>query len=113
MRIDHLRALGTVTGIPREREVRAGLASGLRQFPEGTIFFRELQLTRKGENPDGSRTEASERLFPRTIQRRGCNGQRVQRYSDTGGWGYYSFNHHEPKAMTASMSEGRMHLLPH
>jgi hypothetical protein len=30
-------------------------------FPEGTILFKELQLTLPGENPDGSRTEASGR----------------------------------------------------
>src|SRR5215831_9515334 len=35
-------------------------------FPEGTIMFKELQLTKKpGENPDGSRTEPSGRgYFP-------------------------------------------------
>src|SRR5262245_4781525 len=26
-------------------------------FPEGTIMFKELQLTLPGQNPDGSRTE--------------------------------------------------------
>jgi Cytochrome P460 len=29
------------------------------EFPEGTIFFKELQLTLPGQNPNGSRTEAS------------------------------------------------------
>lgn len=33
------------------------------KFPEGTIFFKELQLTLQGEEPDGSRTEASGRGF--------------------------------------------------
>jgi hypothetical protein len=34
-------------------------------FPEGTIMFKELQLTLPGENPDGSRTEPSGRgYFP-------------------------------------------------
>ncbi|WP_245474867.1 cytochrome P460 family protein [Bradyrhizobium sp. Leo121] len=33
------------------------------EFPEGTIFFKELQLTLPAENPDGSRTEASRRGF--------------------------------------------------
>src|SRR4029453_11821764 len=34
-------------------------------FPEGTIFFKELQLTLAAENPDGSRTEQSGRgYFP-------------------------------------------------
>src|SRR6516164_5567208 len=28
-------------------------------FPEGTIFFKELQLALPGDNPDGSRTEPS------------------------------------------------------
>jgi hypothetical protein len=25
----------------------------------------------------------------------------IQRFADTGGWGYYNFNHHEPKALKA------------
>ena len=29
------------------------------EFPEGTIMFKELQLTLPGDNPDGSRTEPS------------------------------------------------------
>ena len=34
-------------------------------FPEGTILFKELQLTLPGQNPDGSRTEPSGRgYFP-------------------------------------------------
>ena len=35
------------------------------QFPEGTILFKELQLTLPQQNPDGSRTEPSGRgYFP-------------------------------------------------
>jgi hypothetical protein len=35
------------------------------EFPEGTILFKELQLTLPGQNPDGSRTEPSGRgYFP-------------------------------------------------
>jgi len=26
-----------------------------------------------------------------------------ERYAETGGWGYYSSNHHEPKAATAKV----------
>jgi hypothetical protein len=26
-----------------------------------------------------------------------------KRYADTGGWGYFNFNHHEPKAATAKV----------
>ncbi len=33
------------------------------EFPEGTIFFKELQLKLPAENPDGSHTEASGRGF--------------------------------------------------
>src|SRR6516162_565691 len=34
-------------------------------FPEGTIMFKDLQLTLPGQNPDGSRTEPSGRgYFP-------------------------------------------------
>src|SRR6478672_926974 len=34
-------------------------------FPDGTIFFKELQLTLPGQYPDGSRTEVSGRgYFP-------------------------------------------------
>jgi hypothetical protein len=39
------------------------------RFPEGTIMFKELQLTQPGENPDGSRTEPWGRgYFPWTRQ---------------------------------------------
>src|SRR5262249_54839251 len=35
------------------------------EFPDGTIMFKELQLTLPGESPDGSRTEPSGRgYFP-------------------------------------------------
>ena len=35
------------------------------EFPEGTIFFKELQLTLPGQSDDGSRTELSGRgYFP-------------------------------------------------
>ncbi len=74
------------------------------EFPEGTIFFKELQLTLKGENPDGSRAEASGKgYFPGPFNGADVTVKDSKRYSDTGGWGYYNFNHHEPKAMTASL----------
>src|SRR6516164_11207222 len=35
------------------------------EFPDGTILFKDLQLTLPGQNPDGSRTEPSGRgYFP-------------------------------------------------
>jgi len=72
------------------------------EFPEGTIFFKELQLTIPGTNPDGSRTEASGRgYFPGKLNGADVTVKDSKRYADTGGWGYFNFNHHEPKAATA------------
>jgi Cytochrome P460 len=73
-------------------------------FPEGTILFKELQLTLPGENPDGSRTEPSGRgYFPGPWNGADVTVKDSKRYADTGGWGYYNFNHHEPKAPTAKV----------
>ena len=74
-------------------------------FPEGTIFFKELQLTLSpSENADGSRTEPSGRgYFPGKWNGADVTVKDTKRYSDTGGWGYYNFNHHEPKAPTAKL----------
>jgi hypothetical protein len=74
------------------------------QFPEGTIFFKELQLTLPAQNPDGSRTEPSGRgFFPGKLNGADVTVKDSKRYADTGGWGYYNFNHHEPKAATAKV----------
>ena len=71
-------------------------------FPEGTILFKELQLTLPGQNPDGSRTEPSGRgYFPGPFNGADVTVKDTKRNPDTGGWGYYNFNHHEPKAATA------------
>jgi hypothetical protein len=73
-------------------------------FPEGTIFFKELQLTLPAENADGSRTEPSGRgYFPGPLNGADVTVKDSKRYADTGGWGYYNFNHHEPKAPTAKL----------
>jgi hypothetical protein len=74
------------------------------RFPEGTIFFKELQLTLPAENPDGSRTEPSGRgFFPGKLNGADVAVKDTKRYADTGGWGFYNFNHHEPKAPTAKL----------
>ena len=74
------------------------------QFPEGTILFKELQLTLPAQNPDGSRTEPSGRgYFPGPFNGADATVKDSKRYADTGGWGYYNFNHHEPKAPTAQL----------
>src|SRR5215510_6898018 len=73
------------------------------QFPEGTILFKELQLGLPGENPDGSRTEPSGRgYFPGALNGADVTVKDSTRFADTGGWGYFNFNHHEPKAATAT-----------
>ena len=72
------------------------------QFPEGTILFKELQLTLPAENPDGSRTEASGRgYFPGKLNGADVTVKDSKRLAETNGWGYFNFNHHEPKAPTA------------
>src|SRR5499425_3737039 len=75
-------------------------------FPDGTIFFKELQLTKgPSENPDGSRTEPSGRgFFPGEFNGGDATVKDSKRYAQTGStWGYYQFNHHEPKAPTAKL----------
>jgi hypothetical protein len=47
-------------------------------FPDGAIFYKELQLILPGQNPDGSRTEPSGRGgFPgaATASHEGCSGR--------------------------------------
>jgi hypothetical protein len=74
-------------------------------FPEGTFFFKELQLTRKPqENADGSRTEPSGRgYFPGDFNGADVTVKDSTRFASTGGWGYFNFNHSEPKAPTAKV----------
>jgi hypothetical protein len=73
-------------------------------FPEGTIFFKELQLTLPAQNPDGSRGEPSGRgYFPGHLNGADVTVKDSKRYADTGGWGYYNFHHYEPKATTAKL----------
>ena len=75
-------------------------------FPEGTIFFKELQLTLPAQNSDGSRTEPSGRgYFPGPYNGADATVKDTKRYAATGGWGYYNFNHHEPKAPTAKLKD--------
>jgi hypothetical protein len=74
------------------------------EFPEGTILFKELQLTLPGENPDGSRTEPSGRgYFPGKFNGADVTVKDSKRFAATNGWGYFNFNHHEPKAPTAKV----------
>ncbi len=73
-------------------------------FPEGTIFYKELQLTLTPENPDGSRTEPSGRgYFPGALNGADVTVKDSKRFAASDGWGYFNFNHHEPKAPTAKV----------
>jgi hypothetical protein len=74
-------------------------------FPEGTILFKELQLTLPPfEFPDGSRTEPSGRgYFGGKFNGADVAVKDTKRYADTGGWGYYNFHHYEPKAPSAKL----------
>jgi hypothetical protein len=59
------------------------------EFPEGTILFKELQLTLPGQNPDGSRTEPSGRgYFPGRLNGADVTVKDSKRDADTGGWGF-------------------------
>jgi hypothetical protein len=67
-------------------------------------LFKELQLTLQGENPDGSRTEPSGRgYFPGKFNGADVTVKDSKRFPETNGWGYFNFNHHEPKAPTAKV----------
>ena len=73
-------------------------------FPEGTILLKELQLTKPRENADGSRTEPSGRgYFPDKLNGADVTVKDSKRFAETGGWGYFNFNHSEPKAPTAKL----------
>ena len=75
------------------------------EFPDGTFFFKELQLTLgPAENPDGSRTEPSGRgYFPGAFNGADVTVKDTKRFADTDGWGYFNFHHSEPKAPTATV----------
>jgi hypothetical protein len=74
------------------------------EFPEQTIFFKELQLVLPAQYPDGSRTEPSGRgYFGGPFNGADVTVKDSKRFADTGGWGYFNFNHHEPKAATAKV----------
>jgi Cytochrome P460 len=73
-------------------------------FPEGTIFVKELQLMLPADFPDGSKKEPSGRgFFPGPFNGADVTVKDTKRYAETHGWGYYNFNHHEPKAPTAKV----------
>ena len=73
-------------------------------FPEGTIMFKELQLAQEAQFPDGSRAEPSGRgFFPGALNGADVTVKDTKRFAESGGWGFFNFNHHEPKALTATL----------
>ena len=79
------------------------------EWPEGTIMFKELQLTRPGTNPDGSAVEVSGRgFFPGARNGVDISVKDRNRFKDTDGWGFFNFGHHAPpyaKTATAQPKE--------
>jgi hypothetical protein len=74
------------------------------KFPEGTIFLKELQLTQPKQFPDGSRTEPSGRgYFPGAFNGADVTVKDSKRFAVSDGWGYFNFNHFEPKARMAKV----------
>jgi len=67
------------------------------EWPEGTILFKELQLTRPGTSPDGSSIEVSGRgYFPAARNGVDISVKDSKRFKDTNGWGFFNFGHHAP-----------------
>src|SRR5262249_33379007 len=100
---------GPCTGFPEYHNVYIEPGSyeifkQTNQFPEQTILFKKLQLTLPAQNPDGSRTELSGRgFFPGKLNGADVTVKDSKRFTESGGWGYFNFNHHEPKAPTAKV----------
>jgi hypothetical protein len=76
-------------------------------FPEGTIFYKELQLTLKPEeNPDGSRTEPSGRgYFPGAAAGADVSVKDTKRFTESGGWGYFEFKPQDTSVAVRKRSE--------
>jgi hypothetical protein len=72
------------------------------QFPEGTMMYKELQLTLKPEeNADGSRTEPSGRgFFPGELGGAEVSVKDTKKFADGGGWGYFDYK--DPKNTTVA-----------
>jgi hypothetical protein len=65
---------------------------------------KELQLMQPATNPDGSSTAPSGKgFFPGPFNGADVTVKDTERYKASHGWGYYNFNHFEPKAATAKV----------
>jgi hypothetical protein len=73
------------------------------EWPEGTMMVKELQLTKTGTFPDGSRNEASGRgYFPATPNGLDVSVKDSRRFAKTRNWGFFNFGHHAPPYASAA-----------
>ena len=67
------------------------------EWPQGTIMFKELQLTRPATNSDGSSVEVSGRgYFPGALNGVDISVKDSKRFAETNEWGFFNFGHHAP-----------------
>jgi Cytochrome P460 len=78
-------------------------------FPDGTIMFKELQRVLAPENPNGSRAETSGvGYFPGALNGADVSVKDSKRFAATNGWGFFNFNHSEPKlAQSVAQPNGK------
>jgi hypothetical protein len=76
------------------------------EFPEGTMFVKELTLVLKSTFPDGSRTEPSGRgFFNGPLNGIDVTVKDSKRFAKTNNWGFFTFGHHAlPYSKTAAES---------
>jgi len=76
-----------------EKNVEAYLKTG--QFPEGTVFVKELTRVLDPTFPDGSRNEPSGRgYFNGEYNGIDVTVKDSKRFAKTNGWGFFTFGHH-------------------
>ena len=70
----------------------------------GAIFRNTRVMVLSSYRADGSRSEPSGHgFFPGPFNGADVTVKDTKRYTETNGWGYYNFNHFEPKAATATV----------
>jgi Cytochrome P460 len=86
------------------QNVDAYLKTG--EFPEGTVFIKELTRLVNPTFPDGSRTEPSGRgFFNGEFNGIDATVKDSKRFAKTNNWGFFTFGHHpEPYEATAAES---------
>jgi hypothetical protein len=84
------------------QNVDAYLKTG--EFPEGTVFIKELTRLVNPTFPDGSRTEPSGRgFFNGEFNGIDATVKDSKRFAKTNNWGFFTFGHHpEPYEATAA-----------